>query len=227
LTGLEDVIPPAQQPRIGVSLSSPYPSPLSGQITLGFISTADVPSDDPAIQFATGGRVVDFSIPTNETQGQFPGGAPDVAFSTGTVAGSVKLDVVLKSGSEVVTPDPDPSRTVTVERLAPTITAVSVGSKTATGFEISVTGYSTTRSLSQAAFQFVAKPGSAVQGGTVTLDVGTVFTTWFEGTDSNQFGGQFRLVVPFTVQGDVNAIGSVSVTLTNIIGASAAASTNF
>jgi hypothetical protein len=116
---------------------------------------------------------------------------------------------------------------VTVERRAPTITSVTVGSRTASGFEIAIVGYSTPRSLSQAVFRFSPRAGSNVQGGDVTVNVTNQFTTWYQSTDSQQFGSQFRLRIPFTVQGDINAIGSVSVTLTNAVGTSAPSSTSF
>ncbi|MEW5979674.1 MAG: choice-of-anchor D domain-containing protein [Acidobacteriota bacterium] len=227
LTGLTDNVPPAQQPKVGVDLVSPYDIPLSGQLLLTFTPNADVPSDDPAVQFATGGRAVDFMVPARETKGRFGGEALDVAFSTGTVAGTLRFSVVLRNGESEVTPVPDPGRTVTVERSAPTISSVSIASRTASGFEIVVTGYSTTRSLTQAVFRFSARSGSNVQGGDVTVNLSNAFTSWYESADSKTFGSQFRLRVPFTVQGDINAIGSVSVTLTNATGSSTPATANF
>ncbi|HEU0004864.1 MAG TPA: choice-of-anchor D domain-containing protein, partial [Terriglobia bacterium] len=227
LTGLTDVVPPAQQPRVGVDLTAATAVPLTGQLVLTFTPTADVPSDDPAVQFATGGRSVNFTIPANGTKSDF-GGSPDIAFSTGTVAGTLRLVVTLRNGSADVTPtSPDPNRTVILERRAPTITSVAVASRTASGFEIVVVGYSTPRSLSQAAFRFSPRAGSNVQSGDVTLSVTSQFTTWYQSADSQQFGSQFRMRIPFTVQGDINALGSVSVTLTNAAGTSEPTSTSF
>jgi len=227
ISGIQDVIPPAEQPRVGVELASSSAVPLTGQLVLSFSSTADVPSDDPAVQFATGGRSVNFTVPPNTTKGDFSG-SPDVAFSTGTVAGTLRLVVTLRSGSADVTPtSPDPNRTVTVERRVPTITSVALASRTTSGFEIVIVGYSTPRSLSQAAFRFAPRPGSNVQSPDVTVNVTNQFTTWYQGTDSQQFGSQFRLRIPFTVQGDINALGSVSVTLANAVGTSEPTSTSF
>jgi hypothetical protein len=227
LTGLTDVVMPAQQPRVGVDLTAATAVPLTGQLVLTFTPTADVPSDDPAVQFATGGRSVSFTVPANSTRSDF-GGSPDIAFSTGTVAATLRLVVTLRNGTADVTPtSPDPNRTVTVERRAPTITSVAVASRTASGFEVVVVGYSTPRSLSQAAFRFSPRAGSNVQSGDVTLNVTSQFTTWYQSADSQQFGSQFRMRIPFTVQGDINALGSVSVTLTNAAGTSEPTSTSF
>lgn len=227
LTGLTNVVAPAQQPRVSVDLTAVTAVPLTGQLVLTFTPTADVPSDDPAVQFATGGRSVNFTVPANGTKSDF-GGSPDIAFSTGTVAGNLRLVVTLRNAGTDVTPTtPDPNRTVTVERRAPSITSVTLASRTASGFEVVVVGYSTTRSLSQAAFRFTPRPGSNVQSGDVTVNVTSQFTTWYQSTESQQFGSQFRLRIPFTVQGDINALGSVSVTLTNAAGNSEPASTSF
>jgi len=227
LTGLTEVLPAAQQPRVGLDLTAASSVPLTGDLVLTFTPTADVPTDDPAVQFATGGRTVSFTVPANSTKSNFSG-TPDVAFSTGTVAGTLRFVVTLRNGSANVTPtNPDPNRTVTVERRAPVITSVTVASRTASGFEIVVVGYSTPRSLSQAAFRFSPRAGSNVQGGDVNVNVTSQFTTWYESADSRQFGSQFRLRIPFTVQGDINALGTVSVTLTNAAGSSSASSASF
>jgi hypothetical protein len=58
------------------------------------------------------------------------------------------------------------------------------------------------------------------------VPITTAATTWYQSTASNAFGGQFKLTLPFTVQGDVNAITSVSVTLSNSQGASTSVSAN-
>jgi len=227
LTGLTDVVMPAQQPKVGVDLAAATTVPLTGQLVLTFTPTADVPSDDPAVQFATGGRSVNFTVPANTTKSDF-GGSPDIGFSTGTVAGNLRLVVTLRNGGADVTPTiPDPNRIVTVERRVPTITSVTLASRTTSGFEIVIVGYSTPRSLSQAAFRFVPRPGSNVQSPDVTVNVTNPFTTWYQSTDSQPFGSQFRMRIPFTVQGDINALGSVSVTLTNAVGTSEPASTSF
>jgi hypothetical protein len=227
LTGLTDVVTPAQQPRVGVDLTAATSVPLTGQLVLTFTPTADVPSDDPAIQFATGGRSVSFTVPANTARSDF-NGAPDVPFSTGTVAGTLRFVVTLRNGTTDVTPtSPDPNRSVTVDKLAPTITSLTIGSRTTSGFEIVVVGYSTPRSLSSAGLRFSPRPGSSVQGGDVTVSLSNQFTTWYQSSASQPFGSQFRLVIPFTVQGDINAIGSVSVTLTNSAGTSAPSSASF
>jgi hypothetical protein len=52
-------------------------------------------------------------------------------------------------------------------------------------------------------------------------------TTWFQGAQSPQFGGQFVLTMPFTITGDLNSVNQVTVTLSNSAGNSQAVSATF
>jgi hypothetical protein len=228
ITGVSETVPPADQPKLKVALSSQVPVAITGQLTLAFTPNADIPSgdsdikDDPTIQFSTGGRTVNFTIPSGSLNAEFPpDNATEIAFQTGTVAGTIDLSIMnLATGGTDVTPAPSPVQTTVVNRSAPAITLLDLSPATS-GFEAQVTGYSTTRSLTQASFSFTAKPGNTVQNATITVNVGSAFTTWYQSQNSKQFGSQFKLTVPFTVQGPVNGIASVGVTLTNAEGSSA------
>ena len=227
VSGVSDTVDPAQQPVVELTLPSPYPSPISGQMTLAFSPNAEVPSDDPAIQFSTGGRTVNFSIPANDTRAIFSNNATNVGFQTGTVAGTISLSIVAQTEGITLNPSPPPGRTMTLSRVAPVITRLNISSRSASGFELAITGYSTSRALRQVTFLFTPAAGKNLQTSTVTLDLAPAATTWFQSETSAPFGGQFRVLMPFTVQGDVNAIGSVSVTLTNAEGTSQAVAVQF
>ena len=227
ITGVSGTVEPAQQPSIEITLPSPHPSPITGQLTLRFTSNADVASDDPSIQFSTGGRTVNFSIPANATRAVFSNGAPNIAFQTGTVSGTIELAVSGQSGGSPATPLPPVSQTLTLSRRSPAITRLNIATRSASGFELAVTGFSTPRSLTQVTFSFTAAQGANLQTSTVTLGLTASAATWFQSQTSATLGGQFRLLIPFTVQGELTAIQSVSVTLTNGEGTSTASSVQF
>ena len=115
---------------------------------------------------------------------------------------------------------------MTIARAAPKITAVQVVRVTG-GFNILVTGYSTPRQVTQAVFTFTPAAGANLQTTQVTVPVDSTFTTWYTGTSSPQFGSSFLYTQPFTVQGNVSDIASVSVTISNATGTSTAVSANF
>ncbi len=211
---------PAQQVKATGTLGSGYPIRLSGQLTLAF--TPDGASaDDPAIQFATGGRTFNFTVEPNSPQ------FPDAGLQTGTVAGTIVITLAhLEAGGLDITPSPALMRTIVVNRRAPAITSVAVA-RTGTGFEVRISGYSTSREVTQARFTFAAAAGSSVQNSDLTLPVGSDFTTWYNDPASRQFGSMFSYVQPFTVQGGVSGLRSVTVTLSNSVGVSQPTTANF
>ena len=205
-----------------VSLEEAFPVDLRGTLTLSF--TSDVFSDDPAVQFATGGRFVAFRIKAGETSAQFQGGAREVPFQTGTVAGLIKLTPSFQSeiGGFDVTPDPVPELSFSVSRSAPELLDLQITRVNAGGFALRITGLSTSRSVDQLEFQFVPVPGSDLQTTRVTADVASPFSSWYSSGQSNNFGSQFTATVNFNVEGDVAAIGSLAATATNSLGTSPA-----
>ena len=224
ITGLTDTVSPAQQPTFDVRLSAAYPLTITGTITLTFKQNAIYPSDDPAIQFSGGGRTLNFTIAAGQISA-FPTTLPSI--QTGTVAGQIDVTVIsLFAGGQNITPANPPVRSMTIARTAPKINSVQVV-KVGGGFNIVVTGYSTPRQVIQADFTFTPAAGAKLQTTPVTVIVESVFIIWYTGTTSPLYGSQFLYTQPFTVQGNVSDIASVSVTLAHSTGTSAAVSASF
>jgi large repetitive protein len=222
ITGLPDIVDPAQQPAFAMQLNSGYPDAINGILTLVFTPDPAVGVDDPAVQFAAGGRVLTFTVPPNATQVTWS--APVAAFQTGTVSGTIDLNVKLVSNGTDITP-PDASRTIRVDRLAPRIASVQVV-KTSAGFDVHLTGFATTREVTQGTFQFAGDTAASITN--ITVPLGSSSKTWFQSADSQRFGGQFGLVQSFQWQGQPSGVlNSVSVSLTNAQGASEAVQARF
>jgi len=212
------------QPSVGLTLASAYPVALTGVLTMGVSGTLPA---DPAVQFASGGRTAAFTIPANQTTAVFGTQGTQLGLQTGTVAGSVTLTPTFatQAGNVDLTPASPPSLQFTVAQAAPSLIAIQFASPTTTGFTIEVTGFSTPRSLKSMAVQFTTAPGFSMPATQFTIDVSQVSTVWFNSTASQAFGGQFTIAVPFTFQvpagqSILNAIASVSVTLSNAVGVS-------
>ena len=221
VSGLTDIVDPGQQPSFNLQLSGSYPAQIDGTITLTFTPDPSVGVDDPAIQFATGGRTLKFTVPANSTTPTFS--APVTAFQTGTVAGTIQLTLTLSSNGTDITPSNNVLRTVRVDRLAPKIVTLTA-SQTSGGFQIQLVGFSTTREVTQGTFTFSLNNGQAPI--TVVVPMSDASKTWFQNNSSLQFGGQFSLTQPFTQQGQLS-VSSVSVTLTNAQGTSDSATAKF
>jgi Putative Ig domain len=211
-SGLPSTVSPAQQYTLQVSLSAPFPAPITGQAILTF--SPDTGPADRTIQFASGGTTASFNIATGNTTPDAP-----IALQTGTVSGTINISLRLQAGGIDITPSPAPTISAQIVRAAPVIRSVQVNRSGST-LSLVVTGYSTAREVTQAVFAFNAASGSSLQAGasSISVDMSTLFGNWFQDPNNGQFGSVFVLTQPFTIQGDVNAVIPTSVTLTNRVG---------
>jgi hypothetical protein len=193
------------------------------------LTTSGNSVSDPAVQFVTGGKVVPFVIPANGTDANFAGQGPQTFLQTGTVASTITLtpDFQTQDGSLDLTPSQPPNLQFAVASAAPTLLAVGLSNATATAFTLSVTGYSTTRSVNTITVQFTPATGFNLGSSQATLDLRQSSLQWFQSSASTAFGGQFTVSVPFTLSGTVAAgqtllqtIASISATVSNDIGTS-------
>lgn len=219
-----DAAVPLQQPAVSIKLESPYSLPLTGRLTLTF--TSETFTDDPAIQFSSGGRTVDFRIPENTTEAVFPDGSRQILFQAGTVAGTIGLSATFAVAQVNMTPNPAPARSVAIAQGAPQLTGIQIANRTATGFDLLISGYSTARSVASMRLQFAAVPGTELQTPTLDQSVEASFNSWYQGTGSRSFGSQFLVTIRIQGTGDLSMLQSVNVTATNSRGTSPAATAN-
>ena len=222
ITGLPAAAPPATQPAMSISLSAAYSLDLTGVVTLTFAPASG--SDDPAVQFTSGGRSVDFQIPAGTTQAVF--GSSPLGVQTGTVAGTITITLQILAAGADITPTPAPTEVIQIAAAPPVITSAGLTSG-AGGFTLTVIGYATTREVTGATVHLTPASGTTLATSDFTIPLTTVFTAWYQDPASAQYGSQFSLSIPFTVQNAANAISSLTVTLTNSQGSSAAANATF
>ena len=218
LTGLPNEMNPAQQLGFGLVLSAPYPAPLSGTLTISFISNAALPVDDPMVLFSTGSRTVIFTIPANSTVAVFPS---PVLLLTGTVAGTIAFNARFQnSSSEMLV------GSVGVRPTAPQMSSVAAV-RTSGGLRVAVTGYSTDRRMLSVQFGFSVRTENGIQSVNLVRNVESLFENWYQSAASAAFGSSFLFTQSFTVEGDPTAVESVTVTLTNAQGSTPSRVTPF
>ena len=228
-TGATGTQQPFQQPAIGLSLTTPYPYPVFGSLTLAIASGSF--GADPAVQFASGGSQVTFKIPANTLQAVFPNGATQIQIQTGTVAGNITITPAFMVGTATgtnITPASPTTLQLTVPSQAPVLLTASIETQTTTSLSFSITGFSTTRSLEHFSFQLTAASGFTLSGGSFSVDVTAAATLWFQTGASESAGGQFSVTIPLTFSESGAAAGtnltasisSISVTATNATGTS-------
>jgi hypothetical protein len=217
-SGLADIVRPAEQPVIQVSVAEPSATQIQGLLTLTFTPDADIGVDDPAIQFSTGGRTAEFVVPANQTE------APAIMLQTGTVAGTIRVSAAVSIPGEQE-PVPVFEQTVRIDRVAPVITAVAIA-RTGGGLELRVTGFATTREVAQGTFRFNPTSGAGFAAFDVAVTMAEAAQTWYANEASRPFGSTFLLVQPFQVSGSLAQIQSITVTMSNGQGTSAPVTTN-
>jgi hypothetical protein len=225
-TGASGTIAAATQPAIGLTLPGSYPVEVTGQLTLSFAANASGAPDDPAIQFASGGRTVSFRVPPGSTTAQFAN-ATQIAFQSGTVAGTITARATFQAGGVEVTPTTAPTRTLTIARAAPTLRALSIANRTASSFQAVITAFAVTREVNTLNFTFAPSGTGSLQTTSLQVEATNLFSTWYRSAEAAPHGGAFTITVPFNVQGDIGAIRSLSVTVNNGDGASQSMSANF
>lgn len=224
---------PLAQPAVGLAIERAYPLTLTGTLTLAFNS--DVFSNDPAVQFATGGRTVTFTIPADTTRAIFPNNQNQIRVQTGSVAGTITLipAISTQDGGIVLTPATPPTANMMVQPGAPRILSVAVGQKTANAITLLVSGYVTSRSVTQIDLNFTPVAGENVATSRLTIPAEGAFVGWYTNQQSGAFGSLFTAAIPLTLAGDIknvtgpaDTLQSVSVTLANRQGTSPAVSLN-
>lgn len=230
LAGPSGTVSPASQANVSLTLANPYPVDLSGTLTL---TTSGNYGTDPAVQFSTGNRAVDFTIPAGSTSADFAGQGSQIAIQTGTVAETVTLAPSFATTAGIdVTPSSPPTLQFTVAAAAPLVESVQASNETASSFDLLVIGYSTTRSLTSLSVTFTPASGYNLATSQFTLPVDQSAAVWFQSSTSQTFGGLFEITVPFTLPGTipagktlVQAIASAAVTVSNAVGTSSSQST--
>jgi hypothetical protein len=150
-----------------------------------------------------------------------------IRFQTGTVAGSITLAATFatEAGGINLTTGAAPATNISVRPSAPLISSVQLVSRTAAAFVVVITGYSPTRSVNTMEFTFTpfVDPNNKdlkLETTSSTLAVSGPFGVWYQSTASQTFGSLFTATVTFNVRGNVEAIQSLAVTMSNSLGTS-------
>jgi hypothetical protein len=214
ISGLPATANPLAQYTVTVALASAYPVNITGTAILSSTPADSGPSDG-SIQFSGGGKSANFTLNAGST-------STTLAIQAGSVAGTVTLTLSqLSAGGTDITPTPAPSAQTQMAGGAPVITAATV-SRNGSTLTIQITGYATSRDMSQAVFTFGAAAGQTLATGasSITVPLSSLFSPYFQNSQYAAFGSQFVFSQPFTIQGDINSVVPQNVTLTNRVGSS-------
>lgn len=232
ITGPSGTVAPLTSSPVTLTLANPYPVDLTGILTL---TTESSIGNDNSVEFSNGSRTAAFTIPANTTAAQFTGYGPQIYLQTGSVAETITLTPTFAtaSGNVSVTPTSSTTLQFTVPQLAPVIESVSMTNVSDTGFTLLIVGYTTTRALGTLSVTF--NPASGYNLGsssTFSQDLSGPASVWFQSASSQAYGGQFQVTQSFNLSGKItatqapiDAIASVSLTISNGVGTSSSIQT--
>ena len=217
------IMDPLQTVRTEVRLSEPSPVPLVADLVLTFTPNAFGLTDNPRVQFldpaaTNSGRRLRITIPAGSVSTQVPV-QPDI------VAGLIRIELAsMFAGEQNLVAAPYPATEITVPRMAPVITSLAIERDTGSSFDIVIGGYSTPRDMTTVAVTFSARPGKTIdEPSTITVQLADLFRTYYNSAASLAGGSSFSgLRLPVSIDGVQDAVGSISVVLTNGAGSSKA-----
>jgi hypothetical protein len=222
---MPSVLNPTQQVPVQLALPAAEPDEVDGVITMTFEPNPPNITDDANVTFVgtqASARSVGFAFKPNTTTAFF--GIDNLVLQAGTVAGTIHLSLdSVKVNGQAVTPN-NSTFNITIPLLPPVITGIRLLNRTTGGFTVEITGYATSREVTQATFLFTAGSGGALSTAQLQPDIAATFAAYYQSDASTTVGSAFVYTQPFIAQkGDANVVTSVSATLTNSQGTSAPA----
>jgi len=226
ISGPTGQVQPLQQPAYKLTLQQPYSIDLVGNLNIAFSSS--VFAVDPSVQFASGGNTASFFIPAGATNAIFLNNSNQIAIQTGSVAGTINIYPTFATVNGIdLTPATVPFAVLNVPQSAPQITGLSIANQSATGLTLAITGYATSRSVTQLQLTLTPAAGQNVTNTSLTIPVDSGFQAWYQTASSQSAGSAFTATLPLSLSGNstapsqlTKAIQSISVTLTNAQGTS-------
>jgi hypothetical protein len=200
-----------QQVTLAVQSSSATSTDQIGQLTMSFAPAVTGVNDDAAIVFlATGSRQLQLKLSAGATSFTYNNNAA-IAFQTGTTAGTITFTLTIPDNAPIkqsftITPALIHLASGEAERQNPNLL-------------ITLVGCDNTYSAGKLTFTFYDLKGNPMTAAPMPFDATGDFQSYF--FVNNQAGGAFALQAKFPVQGNVNQIGSVAITVSNSAGQTA------
>jgi len=213
-----------QQYTLTAVLPSPAQVATNGTISMAFTPWTNAIADDATVRFvATSKRVLSFSVAVGATAlllntNNKSNDQSGAIFSTGTSAGTITFTV--DAGAIGIN-----GSAKTTAIIGPAPVAVTQGSATNTtsDLDVTLTGFDNTYAAGAMTFTFYDRSGKLL-GAPIQADFSSQFHLLYQGQTG---GSAFLMLVSFPVTGNVAAVGSVDVQLTNTAGSTTVSGLKF
>jgi hypothetical protein len=217
VSAAESTVTAGQQSTITLSVDA-YPAAITATATLAYTPAPPNTVQDPAVLFSNNETTEIVTIVPSSTTS-----SSQFQFQAGSTAGTITVTIHLAlAGGQDITPSNLQPVTVVVPASAPVISSATLA-RSGQSMQVAVIALSSTRDMTEAHFHFTPISGTTLKTTDVTVSLTSAFQTWYGSSTSDQFGTNFTYTQPFTLDGNATDIQSVSVTLVNSAGTSAAA----
>ena len=199
----------AQQSTISIQFEAPLPANGAGTLTMDHTGGGDTQRGF-ILPDSNGTFVpsrVSFTLAAGESVARFMG-HPGIVFQAGTTVSTLTFTAALGDGTQLA------SQTFTIAPATVGIDLV-VLEAAANGVLVTVDGFDNTRTASVVSFTFFDTSNRQI-GQPIPVDATAQFQSYFPNAGTGSFG----LKQAFNLTGDVSAIASVAVTVTNSQGSS-------
>ena len=218
---------PATQVPVSVSIGAAINQQVTGTLQVVYQRAFDG-QGSREVQFTNGVQFINFTIPAGQTRVPLPA---NFALITGTATGAGQISVGFRDslGNNITAASVQPV-IFSIAGTAPVISSFKISQPVNGIYTATVSGYSSTLSMTNAVFTFTPTSGINLASSTITVSLSAAFANWYGTSQSNQYGGQFSLTVPFAFNVangvSTNPIAAATVSLTNSVGSTASASAN-
>ncbi len=213
VTGLPASLTPATAgPRVSAELTAPYLLPVEADLVIEVepetgSATPELNRADPRLRFSTGQRI----LPVTIAAGQRVATPAAQIVNTGTVASKVTVKVTNVRAAGIPF-SKEAAQVGRLPRLAPVLTNVCYIPGTG-GFDVEVSGYSTTRELVSADLTFGQN--------TYPVRLDEASRDYFSSEDAARNGGTFRIRANYRLsQGNPQTLGQGNAVVRNTAGSS-------
>ena len=204
-----------QQLNLVVQAGSPVSVASLGTLTMSFAPSVSGVTDDAAVVFpATGGRQLNISF-NSGAQAATYNGQSSIAFQTGTTAGTITFTAAFPNTTTL-------TQSFTIPAAVPQVTSAQANWESP-NLLVTLNGYDNTYTAGALSFTFYDTSGKVI-GSPIAFNATSDFQQLF--FVGNSDGGLFSLQASFPVTaGNINNVGSVTVSLSNSSGVATSSAT--
>jgi streptogramin lyase len=213
------VAPGVTTPGLTLTVNQPLLEAVTGTAVLTFtvdpalVGTGlNTPAayQDPALQFVDGSG----NLLTSTYNFTFQPGTSSItlpAMDPGTVLGKVDITISADGLPQTATTFPVAGDTTVIEPGS-----VQFTNLTSSGFDVEFVAMAPSRTANEVTVTFNPSSGDQITGQqTFNFNVAAISNAWFSSAEGLKYGGRYSLTIPFVFNGNINAIGSATVTLDN------------